>query len=204
MTQYRHSRIQNPEGFTLIELVIVVAILGILASMATVSYHYFVIKAQEVEGEIMVHEVERLESLYHIAHDTYTDNFTDLGFVMTGAVKYYTPEVRVGSATDMINYQVRAVPVAAVGTDAWLLTNLRYSPVQVDQMPVSLLEAFATERYLGNASAMTFIQAATINPGSGMPDSNEPKWSGGGSSTQCKECGNKVINQLEVPAPDKQ
>lgn len=118
MTLYRHSRLQSPGGFTLIELVIVVAILGILASMATVSYHYFVIKAQEVEGEIMVHEVERLESLYHIAHDTYTDNFTDLGFVMTGAVKYYTPEVRVGSATDMINYQVRAVPVAAVGTDA--------------------------------------------------------------------------------------
>jgi prepilin-type N-terminal cleavage/methylation domain-containing protein len=56
----RHSRLQDTGGFTLIELMIVVAILGVLVSVATVSYNHFVIKAKAVEGEIVVHEIERL------------------------------------------------------------------------------------------------------------------------------------------------
>ena len=88
---YRHPRFQSPDGFTLIELMIVVAILGILASVATVSYNHFVIKAKTVEGEMVVHEVERLEQVYHASKETYTDSLADLGFTTTGTLKYYTP-----------------------------------------------------------------------------------------------------------------
>lgn len=122
---HRHSRLQSPDGFTMIELMIVVAILGILVSVATVSYSHFVIKAKAVEGESVVYEVERLEHLYHASNHAYTDSLADLGFAMIGTAKSYTPEVRMGSATDKINYQVRALPGTASGTDAWLLTNYR-------------------------------------------------------------------------------
>ena len=195
-TIYRHPRLQSPDGFTLIELMIVAAILGILVSVATVSYNHFVIKAKTVEGEIVVHEVERLEYLYHASNHAYTDSFTDLGFVMTGALKYYTPEVRMGSATDKISFQVRALPVAASTIDAWLLTGYRDGSVQVDRIPVSDLGAFATVRYLGNAAAMTSIQATTISLDSEVSGNNEPEWSGGGSSSRCQECGRVVINSL--------
>ena len=47
---HRYPRLQSPNGFTVIELMIVVAILGILVSVATVSYNRFVIKAKAVEG----------------------------------------------------------------------------------------------------------------------------------------------------------
>jgi type IV pilus assembly protein PilE len=186
---------QSPDGFTLIELMIVVAILGILVSVTTVSYNHFVIKAKTVEGEIVVHEVDRLEDLYHASKQAYTDSFTDLGFAMTGSLKYYTPEVRMGSATDKISYQVRALPVAASGTDAWLLTSYRDGSVQVDRVPVSVLGAFASVRYVGNAAAMTSIEATNIYVGSGMSVNNEPEWSSAGSSSQCQECGRVVINQ---------
>ena len=195
MTMYRHPRLQSPDGFTLIELMIVVAILGVLVSVATVSYNHFVSKAKAVEGEIVVHEVERLESLYYVSNHTYTDSFTDLGFVMTGALKYYTPEVRMGSATDKISFQVRALPVAASTIDAWLLTGYRDGSVQVDRIPVSDLGAFATVRYLGNAAAMTSIQATTISLDSEVSGNNEPEWSGGGSSSRCQECG-RVVKHL--------
>jgi prepilin-type N-terminal cleavage/methylation domain-containing protein len=198
MTIYRHPLVQRPDGFTLIELMIVVAILGILVSVATVSYNHFVIKAKTVEGEIVVHEVERLEDLYHASNEAYTDSFADLGFSMTGTLKYYTPEVRMGSATDKISYQVRAVPVSASATDAWLLTSFRDGSVQVDRIPVSELGAFSTVRYLGNAAAMTSSEATTISLGSGMSGNNEPEWSGGGSSKGCQECGRVVINQPAV------
>jgi prepilin-type N-terminal cleavage/methylation domain-containing protein len=204
MTMYRHPRLQSPDGFTLIELMIVVAILGILASVATVSYSHFVTKAETVEGEIVVHEVDRLEDLYYASHNgAYTDNLTDLGFAMTGTLKYYAPEVRMGSATDKISYQVRAVPAAASTTDAWLLTSYRDGSVQVDRIPMIDLRAFSTVRYLGNAAAMTSSEATTISLGSGESGNNEPEWSGGGSSKGCQECGRVVIHQQGGSAPDQ-
>ena len=196
MTMYRHPRFQSPDGFTLIELMIVVAILGILVSVATVSYNHFVIKAKTVEGEIVVHEVERLEQVYHASKEAYTDSFADLGFTMTGTLKYYTPEVRMGSATDKISYQVRALPVAPSATDAWLLTSYRDGSVQVDRIPVIDLRAFSTVRYLGNTAAMTSIEATTVYLGSGMSSSNEPEWTDTGSRLQgCQECGRVVHNK---------
>jgi len=195
MMMDRHPRLRNPDGFTLIELMIVVAILGILVSVATVSYSYFVIKAKSVEGEIVVHEVERLESLYHASNDMYTDSFADLGFAMAGTLKYYTAEVRIGSSIDKMSYQVRVMPVMAAATDAWLLTSYPDGSVQVDRILVSDLVVFASVRYTGNAAAMTSSEATNIYTGSGMSGGNEPEWSGGGSSLGCKECGRVVINQ---------
>ncbi len=199
MTMYRHPRLQSPDGFTLIELMTVVAILGILVSVATVSYNQFVIKAKTVEGEIVVHEVERLEYLYHASNEAYTTSFADLGFAMTGALKYYTAEVRMGSATDSMSYQVRASPVTASATDAWLLTSYRDGSVQVDRIPVSDLSVFASVRYMGNAAPMTSIDATNIFAGSGMSVNNEPEWSDGGSNLRCQECGRVVINQPAIP-----
>ena len=184
-------------GFTLIELMLVVTILGILASVAIVSYNHFVIKAQAVEGEVVVREVERLEQVYHASKQVYTDRLADLGFAMTGTVNNYTPEVRIGSATDKIFYQVRAVPKQVAGTDAWLLTRYRDGSVKMDRIPVSDLVSFATVRYLGIAPSMTTIQSTTVSLGSGTPGSNEPAWSGSGSgsaSQACKECGIVVEN----------
>lgn len=196
------ERIQNPDGFTLIELMVVVAIVGILVSVSTVSYNHFVIKAQAVEGEIVVHEVDRLEYLYHASNNqAYTDSLTDLGFAMTGTLKYYTPEVRKGSATDIINYQVRALPATVSAIEAWLLTRYRDGSVQVDRISVSDLGAVATVRYRGNATAMTSSDATNIYAGSDTSGNNEPEWSGGGSSAKCQECGRVVINSLASPPP---
>jgi type IV pilus assembly protein PilE len=199
MTMCRHRRLQSPDGFTLIELMTVVAILGILVSVATVSYNQFVVKAKTVEGEIVVHEVERLEYLYHASNEAYTTSFADLGFAMTGALKYYTAQVRMGSATDPMSYQVRASPVTASATDAWLLTSYRNGSVQVDRVPASDLSVFASVRYMGNAAPMTSIEATNIFTGSGMSINNEPEWSDGGSNMRCQECGRVVINQPATP-----
>jgi Tfp pilus assembly protein PilE len=186
----------------LIELMIVVAILGVLVSVATVSYNHFVTKAKAVEGELVVHEVDRLESAYYVAHQAYTDSFTNLGLSMTGTLKYYTPEVRMGFVADKMSYQVRAVPIAASGTDAWLLTSYRDGSVQVDRIPAKDLDAYATARYLGNATPITSIQTVTNSQAGGISGNAgggggtiEPEWSGGGSSNRCQECGTTVKNQ---------
>jgi prepilin-type N-terminal cleavage/methylation domain-containing protein len=202
MTTYRHPRLQRPGGFTLIELMIVVAILGVLVSLATFSYNHFVIKAKAVEGELVVYEVDRLEAAYFVANQAYTDSFTNLGFSMTGTLKYYTPEVRMGFATDKMSYQVRAVPIATSGTDAWLLTSYRDGSVQVDRISARDLDTYATARYQGNATPITSIQTVTNSQAGGISGNAgggsgniEPEWSGGGSSKGCQECGRTVKNQ---------
>jgi len=91
------------------------------------------------------------------------------------------------------------LPVAASATDAWLLTSYRDGSMQVDRIPVSDLGAFASVRYMGNAAAMTSIEATNIYVGGGLSGNNEPEWSGGGSSKGCQECGRVVINSLGAP-----
>jgi prepilin-type N-terminal cleavage/methylation domain-containing protein len=195
----RRPRLQSPGGFTLIELMIVMAVLGVLASVATVSYNHFVTKAKSVEGELVVHEVDRLESVYHVSNHAYTDSFANLGLSMTGTLKYYTPEVRIGTTTDKMSFQVRAVPITTTGTDAWLLTSYRDGAVQVDRIPAKDLAAFATARYLGEEVPITSIQTATAPQANGVSGSAggvsgniEPEWSGSGSSKGCQECGRTV------------
>ena len=169
--------------------------------VATVSYNHFVTKAKSVEGELVVHEVGRLESVYHVSNHAYTDSFANLGLPMTGTLKYYTPEVRMGSATDKMSYQVRAVPIATSGTDAWLLTSYRDGSVQVDRIPAKHLDAYATARYLGNATSIISIQTVTnsqaggISGNAGGAGTIEPEWSSGGSSKGCQEYGRTVENQ---------
>lgn len=197
---YRHPRLQRSDGFTLLEVMIVVAILGILVSVATVSYSHFTIKATAVEGKIVVHEIERLEHLYHASNQAYTDSLADLGFAMTGTLKYYTVEVRKGSTTDIIGYQVRAVPVTASATEAWLLTSYHDGSVRVDQILVSDLVLFASLRYVGYAVAMTSSEATNIYGGNGLSGMNEPEWTDIGSNSRCQECGRVVINQRAVAA----
>jgi prepilin-type N-terminal cleavage/methylation domain-containing protein len=191
------EQMRSSQGFTLIEVMIVVGILGVLVSLATVSYGHFMTKAKAVEGELIVHEIERLQSLHRSIHHSYTDNFADLGFSMAGTFKYYLPELRVGADSTGINYQVRAVPTNVSSSNAWLLTSFRDGSLRVDRMPASDVGVFASARYAGMSSpTLTSSEAANFYSGINGGMNLEPEWSdGSGSSSHCQECGRVVVHQ---------
>jgi type IV pilus assembly protein PilE len=193
----KSSQPLRPDGFSLIELMVVVAILSVLVSIAAVSYHLFVTKARVVEGEIVIREVERLEHLYHASNHTYTDNLTDLNFAIAGGLRYYTPEVRMGNTATGVNYQVRALPNRGSSVDGWLLTSYKDGSIRIDRGSVIDLTSFASARYWGNSTGMTSGEAGSISQSGGLPGGNEPEWSGLGSSLRCQECGRVIVHRRE-------
>jgi len=80
---------KNKKGFTLIELMVVVIIVGILAAVAIPLYTAHVDQAKASEGAALVGSVRTAERVYYSQHKTYTDDKAELGIDTTGN-KYFT------------------------------------------------------------------------------------------------------------------
>ena len=61
---------KNESGFTLIELMIVVAIIGILASISISAYQNYTIRAQLSEGLTLAGQAKQAVSEYYSQHGT--------------------------------------------------------------------------------------------------------------------------------------
>jgi type IV pilus assembly protein PilA len=90
-------------GFTLVELMVVVAIIGILASVAVPNYQRFQAKAKQVEARSGLANISAVESAYSVDANTYTGCLSAIGFTNSSRVKNYTMGFGtsgVGGATD--------------------------------------------------------------------------------------------------------
>ena len=67
------NRSRSERGMTLVELMIVVAIVGVLASIAIVSYNSYVEEAHLTEMRQYAQDVERGQEDFHSRHGTYLD-----------------------------------------------------------------------------------------------------------------------------------
>ncbi|MGI2109551.1 type IV pilin protein [Shewanella frigidimarina] len=70
---------QLQSGFTLIEVMITVVIVGILASIAYPSYTQFVAKGARGDGLAGVMRVANLQEQFYLDHRSFTTNMTMLG-----------------------------------------------------------------------------------------------------------------------------
>lgn len=87
---------RNAQGFTLVELMITIAIIGILASIAYPSYTDYVVTSNRAEAQRELVRIANLQEQYFVNTRTYTATLTDVGLAANPYV------------TDTGNYSIAA------------------------------------------------------------------------------------------------
>jgi prepilin-type N-terminal cleavage/methylation domain-containing protein len=115
-------------GFTLIEIVIVLLLIGILSIVAISSYRMMVNKARMTQAKTVLSHLAKTEAIYYSDHDRYTDNVTLLDF---DPVRYPYYQVSVELDNSARNYTGIATGVGPMTGDWWTIT-MDGAPVQAD------------------------------------------------------------------------
>ncbi|RYZ85647.1 MAG: prepilin-type N-terminal cleavage/methylation domain-containing protein, partial [Proteobacteria bacterium] len=76
-------------GFSLIELMIVVAIIGILASIAVPNFKKFQVKARQSEAKAQLTSLYTAEKAFYGEWAGYTADFRDIGYAPEGRMRYH-------------------------------------------------------------------------------------------------------------------
>ena len=83
----------NTKGFTLIELMIAVAIVGVLGAVAVPAYQDYSIRAQISEGILLAEGAKPMITEYHATHGEYPTNSAAVGY--SGATGTYVSSVSI-------------------------------------------------------------------------------------------------------------
>lgn len=94
------------QGFTLIELMIVIAIIGILAAIAIPAYQNYVIRAQVSEGPSLAQAAKTAVATYFAQNGTFPTNNTSAGIASSASISgAYVSSVHIANGQIVISYQ---------------------------------------------------------------------------------------------------
>lgn len=120
-SQVKSFRVKSSRGFTLIEIMITVTIIGILAAVALPAYQNYVLRAGRTEGQAALMDISaRLEQFY-LGNKTYTEDIAgDLNTNTTTESNRY--DIGVAGCPIATCYLITATAVNAQAADATCTT----------------------------------------------------------------------------------
>jgi type IV pilus assembly protein PilA len=130
------SSMKSKKGFTLIELMIVVAIIGILAAIAIPNFLRYQAKSKQSEAKVLLDGIFTSETTYFAEQNVYAVDTANMGWTPAGLVKYYTSRsITVhGGATPGFTAHARANIDTDATIDHWSLNDLRILTVLTDDV----------------------------------------------------------------------
>jgi len=104
------------KGFTLIEMMIVVAIVAILAAIAYPAYQNYILRTRRADGKELAMRIASAEERYFTNFNHYSsDLVNDIRIDSTSQKGYYLAEVAVGN--DDQTYEIKMKPQAPQDAD---------------------------------------------------------------------------------------
>jgi type IV pilus assembly protein PilE len=139
-------------GFTLIEVMVVVAIVGILAAIAYPSYQSYVLKGQRSEGKAKLMEIMQAQERYNSQNQSYA---TNLGTGKDGLGFNAAANAPVSSETRLYNISAQACAGQTIASCVLLTAT----PTRNDPECTTLtLDSRGTRGSSGTATSQTCWQ----------------------------------------------
>lgn len=109
-------------GFTLIEVMIVVVIIGILASIALPSYQQYIIRGNRAAAQAQMMDIANLEQQYILANRVYTATGADLGYALPSDVAArYSYAITVDNVGPPPSFTITFTPTGTQASDGPLV-----------------------------------------------------------------------------------
>ncbi len=131
---------QNEKGFSLVELMVTVAILSVLATVAIPMYRNYINRAKQSDAIIGLKAAQMAQEQFFSENNRYASTIDILpGFNDTGAAdNSYTKgdyTLSVASASTAPAFSLAAQAVIGGSTDRWTISNTNINPVADTTMP---------------------------------------------------------------------
>lgn len=136
-------------GVTLLELMVVVVIVGILASIAVPSYRSYVLRAQRSDAMAALLRVAAAQEKFYLQNNTYTNNFG------TGGLKLASGATTTTLASEHGYYDI----AVAAPTGTTLVTNFTVTATAPSTSP-QYADTFCRSFTLTESGAKTATNAA--------------------------------------------
>ncbi len=143
--------IYSAKGFTLIELMVVIVIIGLLAAIAIPNFQRYQAKSRQTEAKLMLASVFTAESSFVVEQNAFTSCLASIGVTPDGTNRFYT-----------FGFSNAIAGGATCGNPNAVCNSINFNPVTTCGAPAAGLTHFLATR---SSNGLAFPTEATLAGG---------------------------------------